>query len=196
MKKIKLCKIIDKQYNLSYSYLVEWLYLYMLDSAKHNTELEKRILNQQNLGSFSLTKQVLIKIQEIIMSLATDETTDIIRKLGTSYVLVDSWTDFTIVDWNRWDYNIALFQLKDTQNYLLRVESKFIPKTGWYKNIFYTYQLTWRGRYDSFLKNLQWVERNARPSEQKSAKAVEFHELTRQLSPVSLKDIIFQNWDI
>ena len=163
----------------------------MLDSAKHNTELEKRIQNQQNFDSFSLIKKILIKIQEIIMSLATDETTDIIRKLGTSYVLVHSLVDSTVVDWNIRNYNITLFQLKNTQNYLLRVETRFIPKTGWYKNNFYTYQLTWRSRYDSFLNNLHWISKIRSPSEQESAKAVEFHELTRHLSPVSLKDIIF-----
>ena len=62
----------------------------MIDSVKDSTELEKRIQNHQNFDSFLLTKKMLVRLQEIIMSLTTDETTEVIRKFEKMYTRVDT----------------------------------------------------------------------------------------------------------
>ena len=62
----------------------------MIDSVKDSTELEKRIQNHQNFDSFLLTKKMLVRLQEIIMSLTTDETTEVIRKFEKMYTTVDT----------------------------------------------------------------------------------------------------------
>lgn len=143
----------------------------MIDSIKDSTELEKRILNQQNLDSFSLSKKILVRIQEIIMSLATDETTDVIRKFEKMYIRVDSSVDTVISDGYKWNYRMALFQRINSMNYLFRVEARFETTGGLHKNMVYNYPLIGRRRYDLLQSDLLALIRNTRLTEYQNAKA-------------------------
>lgn len=167
----------------------------MLHSEWGKTELEKRIQNQNNFDSFGLMKKLLIKLQEITLSIWTNETTEVIWEFDRLYTMIESWTD--VVVWNdcRWDYRVALFQMKGSDNYLFRVEEKIIVKNGWnrYKN--YNYPLIGRKRYDIFRSELASLIRSTRPSEYQSAKSAVFYDITQQLWQISLSDLLVQVTD-
>ncbi len=165
----------------------------MLDSVKDSTELEKRIQNHQNFDSFLLTKKILVRLQEIIMSLTTDETTEVIRKFEKMYTTVDTWTDIVLYKWCEWKYRMALFKQIDSERYLFRIETRVEISDGSHKNMVANYPLTGRKRYDIFRSDLHALIRNTRISEYETAKAWVFHNLSRELHQVSLKELLFHD---